>query len=363
MNLSSDIKGMTDAELIAYAKHCSAMHISLDRLQHALKIAINSLYGCVGSTYFRYFNVYQAEGITISGQGVVQTAEQAVDRLLTPITQKQSHTIAMDTDSIYVNMTDVVKAVKLTDKDKIVDFLDKLGKTKIQDTLNESFAKLAADTNAFTPAMYMKRESIGNAVFVAKKNYCMLVYDKEGVRYAQPYMSITGLEAIKSATPAFFREHLENAYRIAFEGSQSILQKTVSMVSDEYRKLPVSAISSAKSVTEVDKHIDGDTFKKGTPGHVKAVIAYNNMVKKHNLTNKYRLIKNGDKMRIVKLKVPNPAGAPVFAYINDWPTEFKLEKYIDYDSQIDAFFVKPLRRVFDQLKWNPIDEPSVDDFF
>lgn len=363
MNLTSDFKSMSDAELIAYAKHCDAMHISLDRLQHAMKIAINSLYGCVGSAYFRYFNVYQAEGITISGQGVVQTAEISVDKLLQPITGNTSHTIAMDTDSIYVNMTEVVESVKLNDRDKIVNFLSKLGATKIQDTLNSAFDKLSIDTNAFKNAMFMKRESIGNAVFVAKKNYCMLVYDKEGVRYSSPKMSITGLEAIKSATPAFFRGYLEDGYRFAFEKTQLELQKFVLNVSNDYKKLSVDEISSAKGITDVDKYTEGDSYKKGTPGHVKAAIAYNNLVKKKGLNNKYKMIRNGDKVRLVKLKMPNPAQVPVIAYVNGWPHEFGLDKYIDYDTQIEAYFVNPLRRVFDQLNWNPIDEPSIDDFF
>lgn len=359
----TNLESMSDAELLAYYKKCETNISIFDRKQHALKILINSLYGCIGSRFFRLYNHHQATGITITGQAIVQSSEKSLMKYVQTITKLEPKgAIAIDTDSNYFDFTDVVNTLKVP-KEKTVEFLDRLGSTKIQDILNKTFDGIAADTNAFQNRMYMKRENIGPAVFVASKNYVMKVYDSEGVRYKKPKLKVTGLESVKAATPAFFRRHLETGYNIAFDGSKQDLQTFVEQVRIDYAKLPLDEISSAKGVTEIQKYMSGDGFISGTPGHVRACIAYNRDILKAGLEHKYQKLRDGDKVRLLKLKVPNPAHVNQYAYLDKFPYELGLEAYVDRDLYFDDFFVRPLKRVFDLLNWQPVKTASLDDFF
>jgi len=76
-------------------------------------------------------------------------------------------------------------------------------------------------------------------------------------------------------------------------------------------------------------------YRKGTPIHVKGSLIYNHMLKSKKLTRKYPTIKEGEKIKFVYLKDPNPAGDKVISVIDSLPKEFELEKYIDYNTQFE----------------------------
>ena len=95
----------------------------LDNTQMAVKILLNSLYGALGNQYFRYFELRIAEGITLSGQLSIKWAEKAMNEYLNKMLKsEEDYVIAIDTDSLYVDMNPLVKAVKPKDP---VAFIDK----------------------------------------------------------------------------------------------------------------------------------------------------------------------------------------------------------------------------------------------
>lgn len=319
----------------------------------------------MGSQYFRFFDIWKAEGITLSGQTVLDKSYNAINGLISGLLKQpdSDRVTASDTDSCYIDLSDVVKKFVKPGEDT-VEFLDKFCSKVVKKTLDTAFDELAHDTNAFVNRINMKREAIGNAVFVAKKNYVMRVYDNEGVRYAEPEMKMTGVEAIKSSTPKFFRERLAKAYEFAFQPDQKLFHDYVEQVYKDYMQLPLIEVSAATSVSEVDKYSDGNgKWISGTPSQSKAALVYNAFIRKHKLEELYPIIQPGDKIRMLKLKEPNPWGVPAIAFSNGIPPEMNLNKWVDKESQYEKFFINPVMRVFSILNWYHEEKVSVDDLF
>ena len=72
--------------------------------------------------------------------------------------------------------------------------------------------------------------------------------------------------------------------------------------------------------------------------------------KQKKLLNKYPLIQEGDKIKFVYLKQPNPFSANVITYITKLPKEFNIHEFVDYDIQFEKVFVEPLILISDTIK-------------
>ena len=86
-------------------------------------------------------------------------------------------------------------------------------------------------------------------------------------------------------------------------------------------------------------------------------------LKEQNLTNKYELIRDGDKIKFAYLKEPNKIGENVIAISSILPTEFDLEKYIDYDTQFDKSFLQPVNNILNAIGWKSESTGSLESFF
>lgn len=363
--MEKSISEMNDDELLAYHGFCESMAVKTEKEQHAIKILINSLYGGLGSPYFRMYNMWMAEGITLSGQTVLDTAYDAVNTYFNKLLSSNSDwAIAGDTDSGYFDLSMIVKKF-VNPGDDPVEFLDRMGNTVIKKKLDAAYEDLKDRTNAFVNRINMKREAIGQAVFVAKKNYVMMVYDNEGTRYSEPKMKMTGVEAIKSSTPKYFRDKLKDGYRLAFQEVESKFHDYVAGVYTEYMKKPPEELSAATSVTALEEKypLENGAFAKGTPFNTKAAITYNRLIESKGLLDKYYLIKPGDKIRILKLVVPNPFGGEYIAYSDKYPEELDIDRWINRNESYDKFFINPIMRVFSKLGWNHEETNSVNDLF
>ena len=75
-------------------------------LQLAKKVQLNSAYGALGNQYFRFFDIRQAEAITLSGQLSIRWIEMKLNGYLNKLlkTEGNDYVIASDTDSVYVNL-------------------------------------------------------------------------------------------------------------------------------------------------------------------------------------------------------------------------------------------------------------------
>lgn len=106
-----------------------------------------------------------------------------------------------------------------------------------------------------------------------------------------------------------------------------------------------------KGVNNIMKYYDDDNvFKSGTPRHVRASIVHNQMLEKLNIKS-IPPITDGNKIKFVELKLPNPTTQPVIAFDTFLPSEFGLNEYVDYDKILRASFKKPLQIFLDSIGW------------
>ena len=328
-----------------------------NNIQMAKKISLNSAYGAIGNNYFRYFDLLVATAITTSGQLSIRWIEKSLNIYLNILlgTQKVDYVIASDTDSVYITFDKLVDSVfkEGTETTKIVNFLDKVAREKLEPFINKSYTALAKTMNAYEQKMEMGREAIADkGIWTAKKRYILNVYDMEGVRFKEPNLKIMGIEAVKSSTPAPCREKIKEALKIIMDGDSKQLNNFIQDFREEFMSLPPEDIAYPRSCNGIRRWSgDSSLFKKGAPIHVKGAILYNYLLKQNKLQDKYPVIQNGDKIRFLHLKQPNIFQASAFSFITSMPRELDIYDKIDYDTQFDKSFVEPLKFITDKINW------------
>ena len=240
----------------------------LDNQQMSIKILMNSLYGALGNRWFRYFDQRVAESITLGGQLSILWAERTVNKEMNKLmsTDDLDYVIAIDTDSLYINMGELVQ--KFNPKNP-VKFLDEICKTHFEKVLTKSYEELADYTGAMSNRMEMGREVIADkGIWVAKKRYILNVHNSEGVQYKEPKLKIMGIEAIKSSTPELVRDNMKKLFKIIVAQTQNDAQHFVSVFKNVFKDSPAEDISFPRGVRHVKKYADRNTiYGKGTPIH------------------------------------------------------------------------------------------------
>ena len=340
-------------------------------LQLAKKVQLNSAYGALGNQYFRFFDIRQAEAITLSGQLAIRWIEKKLNGYLNKLlkTKDNDYVIASDTDSVYVNLGPLVHMVygqkSETKVETIVDFVNKACTEKFEPFIDKSYQELADYMNAFDQKMQMKREVIANkGIWTAKKRYILNVYDSEGVRFAEPKLKMMGIEAVKSSTPMSCRDKIKESLKIVMNGNETDFQSFVEAFKQEFKTLPFEDIAFPRGVSDLSKYMSSsELYSKGTPMHVRGAIMFNAFLKKYKLTKKYQLIQDGDKTKFCYMKVPNPVQENVFSILTVLPKEFGVEKYIDYDTQFDKAYLEPLKTIVNTIGWKTERVSSLESFF
>ena len=337
-------------------------------IQLARKIALNSAYGAIGNQYFKYFDVRHAEGITMAGQLTIRWIERDVNKYLNKLlkTNDEVYVVASDTDSIYIKLDSVVNKIfkDKTDNKKIVKVLDKFCEEKLQSCIDKSFSVLAKYVKAYDQKMFMKREVIANkGIWTAKKRYILNVFNEEGLNLKEPKLKIMGIEAVKSSTPAPCRVKIKEALKVIMNKDEASLIDFIENFRSHFKKLSPEDIAYPRSCNNLKKYSSSkDIYQKSTPIHVKGALIYNNMLKKNKLR-KYEVIQDGDKVKFITLKEPNPIREHVISFTSKLPKEFNLHQYIDYDEMFTKSFLEPLRFIVNAIGWNFERKATLDEFF
>ena len=339
----------------------------LNNLQMARKIAINSVYGAMGSPYFRYYDLRMAEGITTSGQLAIRWVSQHLNDYMNKAckTKGVDYCIYNDTDSSYFTLE---KFVDMHFKDKpteeLVKIIDKFAGDVLQKVINKSYDELADYMNAFSQKLIMKREVIADiGLFIAKKKYALNVHNSEGVQYKEPKIKAVGLELVRSSTPAPIREALKDGVRQVLHGTEKSVQKFIADYKNVYMKENPFNIARPSGVNGMKQYAGSPIYTKGTPIHVRAALLYNHYVKKHGLQDRYEPIKDGGKMKFLYLRMPNPIREDVIGFPDKLPPEFGLESFIDWETMWEKNFISPMQIMLDPLNWSAVENSSLEDFF
>lgn len=252
----------------------------------------------------------------------------------------------------------------------IVDFLNKAAEEIILPFIDKKFKKLSETMNAYENKMQMGREVIANkGIWTAKKRYMLNVWDSEGVRYNEPKLKIKGIETTRSSTPEIVRKRLKNAINITMNGTEQEMIDYIEKCRQEFYSLPPEDIAFPRSVNGMKDYADkGTIYKKSTPIAVKGALIYNHYIDQFKIGKKYKKIIEGDKIKYLHLKKPNPLGGvhgvdQVVAFSNGLPKEFNLEKYIDYKMQFQKSFIDPLTTILDTIGWSTEKKNTLENLF
>ena len=339
-----------------------------NNIQMVRKIQLNSLYGAQGSPYFRFYDIDIAEAITLSGQLSIRWIANKINELLnnTLGTKNEDFVIASDTDSIYITMGKLVdRFCGKMNREQIIDYLDKASKELFDPFIEKCFDELTEKMNAYKNRMLMSREVIADkGLWTAKKRYILNVYDSDGVRYEKPKLKIMGIETTRSSTPDIVRKRLTETLQLVMNGNNDEVIKYIEAFRKEFYGLPTEAIAFPRGCNGMYKYSDRENiYTKNTPIAVKGSLLYNYHLKSLRLEKKYEPINEGEKVKFVYLKQPNPIRDRVISFPSILPKELDLQAYIDYDIQFEKAYLDPLKGILDCLGWTTTKVSTLEDLF
>jgi DNA polymerase elongation subunit (family B) len=339
--------------------------------QSVKKILANSLYGCLGNPAFTYSSPELATAVTVTGQVIIRKAENCMNDYIQKITKTtDDYVIAVDTDSVYLNLNPIVEHISSKTKiGNVTDFINQVCEQKIQPEFKKEMELLSATLGCSENKIVFKREAIASAgMFIAKKRYALLVQDLEGVRFTEPKLKIMGLETARSSTPMIVRNKLKDCIKIILTKTPDELRKYVDEFYNEFMKLPIEDIASPRGVKGVRQYTDHTSiYSKGTPIATKAALLHNAYVKKLGLDKEIPPVKENDKIKFVFVNVPNPYGMcgrdAVIGFIGKAPVQFNLEKYVDRKKQFEKTFNEPLDNILKAINWSINEQLTLESFF
>jgi len=334
------------------------------------KILLNSMYGVLGLVAFRFYDIDNAEAVTITGQTVIKkTAEMANLKYQKELGTKDDYNVYIDTDSIYMMAEPLVKfrypEYKTFDQTRMASEVNTVAE-ETQAFLN-SFYNLLAERFFCIPKekhrFEIKKEYISKAGFwVAKKRYAQWMILKNGIPCDK--LDVKGLDVVRSSFPKAFQEFMAKMLKDILMGktNEEINESLLEFKKSIYT-LPINKIAKGGAIKELSKYDKGKwrkdsglaiaNFEKGTPAHVKAGIAYNRLLKFFECPFKHEPIRDGEKVKWVYLK-SNPLGIDTLAFkdYND-PKDVLdfIDKYIDRDEIYKAELENKLNDFFGALKW------------
>lgn len=334
------------------------------------KILLNSMYGVLGLPAFRFYDIDNAEAVTITGQTVIKkTAEMANIKYWKELGTKEDYNVYIDTDSIYMMAEPLVKHrypnYKEFDQTRMAEEVNTIAE-ETQTFLN-SFYDMLAERFFFIPKekhrFEIKKEYISKAGFwVAKKRYAQWMILKNGIPCDK--LDVKGLDVVRSSFPKAFQDFMAKMLKDILMGKDNAyMDESLLTFKKSMAILPVNKIAKGGAIKELSKYDNGSwrkdggesiaSFEKGTPAHVKAGITYNRLLKFFNCPYKHEPIRDGDKVKWVYLK-NNPLGLDTLAFkdYND-PKEIMdfVEQYIDRDKLYVSDMENKVDDFYTALKW------------
>ena len=316
------------------------------------KVNLNSLYGAIGSNYFRYYDMDMAEAVTLTGQFVIRDVANAVNAYLNKMFKTtEDYVIASDTDSIYVCLRRVVDKYKehkpTATMSNCVTMLDRFCADRIEPVLVKSFESIAEYLHVAVPCLTMTREVIANkGVWTAKKRYILNVCINEGVSYQDPKLKIMGIEAVKSSTPALCREMITDVLKLFMNQTQEDVWTYIKAQRDVFGRAKFEDIAFPRSVNGLKKYGEN---RKGCPIQVRGALVYNEHIAGMA---KYESIRDGQKIRFAYLREPNRFFTHVLAAPDGCPESWNVEDMLDYETQWQKSFLEPLEAILSAAGWH-----------
>lgn len=328
----------------------------------------------MSNKWFPLFNEQIAAAITGNGRYFIRKKSNYIEETLQKlIVSKKPYILYNDTDAAYYHiepfMDRYMKEKPNESIDHYVDWANAFEEKIVQPAIERAVKDFAKELNAYnSDVIKSEREIIADRLlFSAKKKYIARVRDAEGTRYPEddPKIKIMGLEIIKSSTPKFSKVYLKKAIPVILDKSEMDLKYWLNdIVKPIYVGSPISDIASVATIGNV-KYNPNELDKNGRPkaltAGTKSAVAYNNYIEKNNLLNIYQKISSGDKTKRISLQTPNKLHSNVVSFNSD-NFDKEIRECIDFDTQFEKTFLKPLQLMINPLKWNIFNESDNSDW-
>lgn len=317
-------------EMQAKLKECIAAGNKIeeeywDKRQLVKKINLNSLYGAILNPGCRFFDNRIGQSTTLTGRQVAKHMASKVNEI---ITGEYDHVgkavIYGDTDSCYFSAyttlkKDIEKGNIPWTRESVIELYDTIG-----EEVNGTFVKFMQD--AFhcpkTRGEVIKagREIVASkGLFITKKRYAVLYYDKEGKRSdvdGKPgKIKAMGLDLKRSDTPVVIQDFLSNVLEKVLTGNEK--EEILNFITDfrtEFKTRPGWEKGSPKRANNITEYAakEKKAGKANMPGHVRASLNWNTLKRMYD--DKYSMqITDGAKVIVCKIK-DNPMGYTSVAY-------------------------------------------------
>jgi DNA polymerase elongation subunit (family B) len=342
-----------------------------DLYQMAFKILQNALYGTYAINSWRFTDGFKicSAAITNSGQRLTKESIAFVNDYISEQLDIDPKTfvIASDTDSLYMELTDLLKHrnpdLEYDNREEKIKRLLVLTE-ELQQVANDNLNNISQDLFNMTEAHHfvLKQEVIAEkAYWSGKRRYAMYIVNKEGVEIEE--LEMKGLDIMKSNFPPLFRNFGENLIKnILFGKPKTEIDKDVMEFKQMVGEIEWIKLLKPTGLKKMGEYIErrpmaGELFTKlklKCPINTKASIIYNDFLRYKKLNVKYPEFTIGDKMYIAYLK-PNPYQIEVMGYngYNDPPEITELiNKYIDRDGLFDGIMRNKLENLYSDLKWD-----------
>ena len=339
-----------------------------DMFQYSFKIMLNSAYGALSNSAYRWYDPKLSESVTKTGQMTIRWVERDINLELNKMlgSEGEKFVIYCDTDSAYVRLEKLVEKMwpDLEDKD-IVDKVDAFCKETIEPIIEKSFKRLTEMFNHRENVLVMKREAIASkGIWTAKKRYMLNVWDMEGFRYSEPSLKIQGIECVKSSTPRAARDIIKDGIKVIMNGTE---QEFIRFVADKrlaYHEMGFEEIAFPRSCNNLKKYTSTATiYQKGCPIHVRAALVFNHYVQHMGLTDTIQLIEEGEKIKMCPMIRGNPTGENVIATTGELPKSLELDDYIDRRTAFDKGVLEPIKTICNAIGWQPEYVPTLNGLF
>jgi DNA polymerase elongation subunit (family B) len=329
------------------------------------KILLNSLYGVLGLPAFRFYDLDNAEAVTLSGQTVIKKTEAAINLKYNKElkTDDLDYVQYVDTDSVFVSCLPLVKnrfpEIDIDDTELMTGKINEIA-TEVQDYVNSFYNVFAKKIfNTEKHRLEIKQEMIGRTGFwQKKKRYALWIISDNGVPTDQ--LEVKGLDVVRSSFPKSFQKLMKEVLVdiLKNKNKAEIDDKILSFKKEltEIIYTEIAKISSIKDIAKYQEPVKDSVlgkFAKGTPSHVKAAINYNKLLKLFNCPPKYAPMKNGDKIKVVYLK-NNQYALEELAFKGDSDPD-EILRFIKDNIDANELFMSELdgklKGFYDSMRW------------
>jgi DNA polymerase elongation subunit (family B) len=336
-----------------------------DKRQLVKKILLNSLYGAILNPGCRFFDNRIGQSTTLTGRQIAKHMAGKVNEIITGEYDHVGKAIIYgDTDSCYFSAyvalkKDIDKNLIPWSKESIIELYDTIG-----ETVNGTFIKFMQDAfhcpKTRGDVIKAGREIVASkGLFITKKRYAVLYYDKEGKRSdtggSPGKIKAMGLDLKRSDTPVVIQDFLSEVLTRVLTGKAK--DEVLQYISDfrtEFKTRPGWEKGSPKRANNITEYQakEKKAGKANMPGHVRASINWNTL--KRMMDDKYSMnIVDGMKVIVCKVK-DNPMGYTSVAYPVD---ELRLPQWfkdLPFDNALMETTVidEKLENLIGVLEWD-----------